>query len=429
MSWLSVDFLGVFVRPTTRFARSGRIELAFQVFGEGPSDLVFVPGFASHVDLQWADPAYARFLDRLGSFARVIVYDKRGVGRSDPVRRVPTLEEHVADLRAVTSAAGSSRAVILGFSNGSPVAGLYAATYPERCLALIMCSSFARTKGREDIVARVADRSAKMLDHWGEGYGLEVFAPSLAGSRLNRTNYALFERAALRPEMARALSHAGESIDVSAALGTLDMPALVLHRRGDFIPFEAGEEVASLIAHARFVELEGSDHVPFAGDTNALLTEIEHFVRGVTENPRMPPLVAAVLFTDIVGSTERAVEVGDRRWREMIDAHDALSRAEIERHGGTAIKSTGDGWLARFDSPPQAVRAGWAISQQVERVGLGLRAGIHVGPVEVVGDDVRGITVHAAARVAALATNGQLLVSAAVVDLCAGAGIDFGDAG
>ena len=405
------------------------MRLAYQVFGDGPADLVFVPGFASHIDLQWADPAYARFLDRLGSFARVIVYDKRGVGRSDPVARVPTLEEHVADIGAVTTAAGSARAVVLGFSNGAPAAGLYAATHPERCLALVMCASFARTRGRPDVVQRVNEASARMLDSWGEGHGLEVFAPSLAGSRLNRTNYALFERAALRPEMARALARDAESIDISAALRSIEMPALVLHRRDDFIPFEAGEEVASLIPRARFVALDGSDHVPFAGDTNALVTEIEDFVRGVTENPRQPTPVTAVLFTDIVGSTERAVEVGDRRWREMVDAHDVLSRAEIARHGGNAVKSTGDGWLATFDAPPQAVRAGWAISQQVERVGLALRAGVHAGPVEIVGDDVRGITVHAAARVAACAEAGQLVVSAVVADLCTGTAITFRDAG
>jgi pimeloyl-ACP methyl ester carboxylesterase len=413
------------LRPHTEYVRSGSVRLGYQVFGDGDTDLVFVPGFASHVELQWADPLYARFLGRLGSLVRVIVYDKRGVGVSDPVDRAPTLEEDVADLLAVTAAAGSGSAIVLGFSNGSPAAALYAATYPDRCRGLIMCSSFARTRGRADLVAKVAARSRRMIDEWGQGYGLEVFAPSLAGSRLNRTNYALFERAALRPEMARAFAEASRDIDVSGALASVKAPALVLHRRGDFIPFEAGQEVAALLPHAQFVELEGSDHVPFAGDSGALLDAVEDFVRSLTEQPRAATPTATILFTDIVGSTQRASEVGDRRWRELIEAHDELSRAEIGRHDGVAVKSTGDGWLSSFASPPQAVRAAWAISEQMPRLGLEVRAGAHAGPVEHVDGDVRGLTVHGAARVAAAAGAGRVLVSDVVADRCAGAEMKF----
>lgn len=417
------------MRPVTRY--TGRVggRLAFQVFGGGAVDLVFVPGFASHVDLQWADPSYARFLHRLGELARVVTYDKRGVGASDPIPGPPTLEQHVTDLLAVLEAADVDRAVVLGFSDGSPVASVFAATYPARCTGLVLCASFARLAEDDARLAQARARTAAMVAQWGQGGGLDVLAPSLAASRLNRANFALFERASLHPTMAAMLFEASRHLDVTGVLPLIDVPTLVLHRAGDYIPIEAGREVAARIPGARFVELTGSDHVPFAGDSHALLLEIESFLRAILEQPRPTASTKAVLFTDIVESTAQVAAVGDRRWREMIEAHDALSRSEIERHGGWAVKSTGDGWLAAFDGPAAAVRAGWAISEQVRRVGLETRAGVHVGPVEEAGNDLRGLTVHVAARVAAMAGAGQVLVSQAVRALLASTGFELSSHG
>lgn len=391
------------------------VSLAVQRFGTGHAHLVFVPGFVSHIELQWADAAYARFLGSLGRFATVTIYDRRGAGASDPVDRAPTLEEHVADLRRVIDDTGAGRVVVLGFSNGGAVAMAYAAAHPERVLGLALCSTFARVDGFVDIVEKADAKAYTLIDRWGEGLGLDLVAPSLAGSKLARRNYATFERAAMHRDMVRLTVEETRRWDLTPILPLIDVPTLVLHRLGDYVPFEAGQEVARRIKGARFVQLEGSDHVPYLGGSHEILTEVEAFVRQVTGGTSPARAITTVLFTDLVGSTDHAAAVGDARWRSLREMHDDLTRAEVERHHGRAVKSTGDGFLAAFPEAPDAVRAASAIIEQVRRLGLELRAGAHSGPVDVLDDgDLAGTTVNTAARVAALASAGEVLVTDAV---------------
>lgn len=391
------------------------VHVALQRFGEGSTHLVFVPGFVSHVEMQWADPAYARFLGSLGRLATVTIYDRRGAGASDALDRAPTLEEHVADLGRVIADTGAERVVVLGFSNGGAVAMAYAAAHPERLLGLALCSTFARVEGFVDIVNQADATADALIDRWGEGLGIDLAAPSLAPSKLARRNYAAFERAAMHPSMVRMISAETKRWDVTAILDAIDLPTLVLHRRGDYVPFEAGQEVARRIRGARFVELEGSDHVPYLGGSGEILTEIDGFIRSLTGVAAPARPITTVLFTDLVGSTDRAVAVGDARWRTLREMHDDLTRAEVARHRGRAVKSTGDGYLATFAEAPDAIRAASAIIEQVRRLPLELRAGAHSGPVDVLDDgDLAGTTVNTAARVAALAAAGEILVTDAV---------------
>lgn len=402
--------------PETHLLRQpDGVRLATQRYGEGVTHLVFVPGFFSHVELQWADPAYARFLGNLGRFATVTMYDKRGGGASDPIDRAATLEEHVADLGRVVDSVPAERIVLLGFSNGGTIATAYAAAHPERLLSLVLCSTFARVDGFTDLVDVADDKAWGHLDQWGEGLGLDLSCPSLAGSKLARRNYALYERATLHVDMVRQMAEETKRWDLTPVLDAVTTPTLVMHRRDEYVPFEAGQEVARRISGARFLEIEGSDHVPYLSNAGEILTAIESFVREVSDTPAPARPVTTVLFTDLVGSTDRAVHVGDERWRQLREMHDDLTRAEVARHGGRAVKSTGDGFLAVFDEAPSAVRAASAVIEQVRRLGLELRCGAHAGPIDVLDDgDVAGTAVNTAARVAALASAGEILVSEAV---------------
>lgn len=401
---------------TNRLEAGGGVHLAVQRWGEGRADLVFVPGFLSHLELQWADAAYARFLASLGRFARVTAYDKRGGGCSDPVDRAPTLEEHVDDLGRVVDDTGRERVVLLGFSNGGAIAMAYAAAHPERVFGLVLCSSFARVEGHYDLVARFDAAYDDVLEHWGEGRGIDIAAPSLAGSKLARRNYAMFEQAALHPEMLKGMAEETRRWDVTPVLPQIAAPTVVMHRTHDLsVPLEASRELAARIPDARFVQLEGGDHVPYLGDSTSILREIEAFVRDVADDPAPLPVLRTVLFTDLVGSTGALADAGDARWRDLREAHDGLTRSEVERHRGRAVKSTGDGWLAVFDEAPDAVRAASAVIEQVKRIGLEVRAGAHTGPVDVLDDgDLLGLTVNVAARVTALAGPSELLVTDAV---------------
>lgn len=392
------------------------MELAVQRWGDGATHLVFVPGVISHVELQWADPAYARFLASLGRFAEVTLYDKRGGGCSTSVDRAPTLEEHVRDLGRIIDDATPGKVVLLGFSNGGAIAMAYAAAHPERLLGLALCSSFARVEGHRELVATFDHAYEAVIERWGEGLGLDLAAPSLAGSKLARRNYALFEQAAVHPAMIRAMAEETRRWDVTSILGEVDVPTLVMHRRGDrSVPIDASRELANRIRGARFVELEGGDHVPYLGDSTVVLQVLEGFVREVADDPAPVPRQLTVVFTDLVGSTAALAASGDARWRELREAHDDLTRAEVVRHDGRPVKSTGDGWLAVFDEATDAVRAASAIIEQVRRIGLAVRVGAHTGPVDVLDDgDVLGMTVNIAARVTAIAGAGQLLVTDAV---------------
>jgi pimeloyl-ACP methyl ester carboxylesterase len=425
-------------QPKTSYARNGDVNIAYQVVGEGPFDLVFVPGFISHLDLWWSFPETAAFLRRLASFSRLILFDKRGTGLSDPVPGVPTLEERMEDLHAVLDAVGSERAALLGVSEGGPMSILFAATYPERTTAMVIYGSTAKfanidnmlSESRQAFVEETRGKIESMVDNWGEGRLFDVFAPSFAADEGLRRRLGLYERASASPAMIADLIGALAGIDVTGVLPVIGVPTLVLHRVGDpVIPVEAGRYTAEHVPGAVYIELDGDDHVPWLGDADGLLDEVEQFLTGARQSRQPDRVLATVLFTDIVGSTQRASELGDRRWRELLESHDGGVRRQVQMHGGRVVKSLGDGYLATFDGPARAIRCGGAVTSDAGSLGIEVRAGVHTGECELLGDDVGGMAVHIGARVAAKAGPGEVLVSSAVRDLVVGSGIEFDDRG
>jgi class 3 adenylate cyclase len=428
--------------PETRYAVRDGISIAYQVVGDGPFDLVFAPGFVSHLDLQWTDPGFARFLTRLASFSRLILFDKPGTGLSDPISSVPTLEERAADLRTVLDAAGSNEAAILAFSEAGPATLMLAATHPQRVSRLVLVGTFAASPQRltteewaeADAELRAwAERATgeitEIVDHWGEGRGMSMFAPSLTGD-LQRRFYATFERAAASPRMVRALIQHVFEVDVRDILPLIRQPTLVLHRRGDrVVNVVAGRRLAEEIDGAQFVELEGEDHAFWFGDFDPILDQIERFLTGMNVATRPDRVLATVLFTDIVGSTELAGRLGDSGWRDLLQRHDAMLRRTVEQYGGQVVKHIGDGALSRFDGPAAAVRCAQQLGDDVAPLGIELRAGVHTGECEVIGDDLGGMAVHIGARVQALAPPGTVLVSGTVKDLVVGSEMLFADHG
>jgi class 3 adenylate cyclase len=408
------------------------------VVGDGPVDLVLVLGFTTHLELQWESPAFASFFDRIGSFARLILFDKRGSGLSDPVTEVPTLEQRIDDVRAVMDAAGSERAALFGISEGGPMSVLFAATHPARAGALVLYGAMGRTTEAPDYPwaspAEALRESAVefFVPYWGqqpEGM-LELFAPSLAGDPQAVEFTARMERSSASPAMVRQIFEMFLDIDVRAVLPTIHVPTLVLHRHGDrVVNRRAGEELAARIPGARYVELAGIDHLPWAGDAESVLGEIEEFLTGTRTPPEPDRELATVMFTDIVGSTERLAALGDARWAEVLRAHQAGVRNELHRYRGREVKALGDGYLATFDGPARAIHCGRAIAEGAESLGLSVRTGLHTGEVELMEGDVGGIAVHIAARVGALAEPGEVLVSSTVKDLVAGSDIRFVDRG
>jgi pimeloyl-ACP methyl ester carboxylesterase len=424
--------------PPTRYARSGDASIAYQVVGDGPIDLVLVLGFATHLELQWESAPMARFFERISAFARMIVFDKRGTGLSDPVTEVPTLEERIDDVRAVMDAAGSERAALLGISEGGPMSVLFAATHPERATALVLYGAMGRTTEAPDYpwaspAEALREAAAEFIaPSWGQDAQgtVELFAPSLLHDPATLAFTARMERSAASPAMVQRIFEMFLDIDVRAVLPTIHVPALVLHRRGDrVVSRHAGRELAAHIPGARYVELAGIDHVPWAGDAEAVLGEVEEFLTGSRSVPEPDRVLATVMFTDLVGSTQRAVELGDARWRELLSAHQVAVRRELARFRGREVKTLGDGCLATFDGPARAIRCGGAIAQAARSAGLEVRIGLHSGEVELMDGDVGGIAVHIAARIGALAAAGEVLVSSTVKDLVAGAGIRFVDRG
>ena len=420
--------------PDTRYARSGEINIAYQVVGDGPFDLVFVPGFISHLDLQWADPRIARFLGKLASFSRLILFDKRGTGLSDPVAAPAPLEDRMDDVRAVMDAAGSERAALFGLSEGGQMSILFAATYPERTRALVLCGTFATATldpddnpgGQRWVDAY--ERVRAMADHWGEGRTLAVMAPS-ANSESDRIGRGIFERSAATPQMVRTLIDMVVETDVRDLLPSIRVPTLVLHREEEFVPVECARHLAEHIPDARLVVLPGMDHIPFYGDADGYAEEIEEFLTGARRPPSSDRILTTVMFTDIVGSTERAAALGDARWRELVGRHDELVRAELECQRGREVKTMGDGFLATFDGPARGIRCASAIADQVGTLGIEVRAGLHTGECELVGDDICGMAVNIGARIGALAGANEVLVSSTVKDLVVGSGISFSDRG
>jgi class 3 adenylate cyclase len=419
----------------THYADSGGVSIAYQVHGDGPIDLVLVPGFVSHVELLADEPGVARFLRRLAGFSRLLVFDKRGQGLSDRTGRPPTLEESMDDLRAVIEAAGFERPALFSVSEGGPMSTLYAATYPASASALILFGTFARMLRAADFPAGVED---EQLDRWGgvvqrdwgKAVALNVWAPSRVGDREFERWWARLLRQGTSPAGAIALMDLYREMDVRAILPAVDVPTLVLHRAGDrMVPVEQGRYLAEKIAGARLVELSGDDHLPFAGDLDPVLEEVEEFLvgsRGAGESERA---LATILFTDIVGSTERAAALGDRGWRQLLERHDAAVRRQLALHRGREVKTMGDGFLATFDGPARAIRCAAAVREEVFGLGIEVRAGIHTGEVELIGDDVGGMAVNIGARIGSLAGPGEVLVSSTVRELVVGSGLEFADRG
>jgi pimeloyl-ACP methyl ester carboxylesterase/class 3 adenylate cyclase len=420
--------------PETHYAQSGEVNIAYQVIGDGPLDLVFVPGFVSHLDLQWAEPRIARFLEKLASFSRLILFDKRGTGLSDPVAGPAPLEDRMDDVRAVMDAAGSERAALFGLSEGGPMSVLFAATYPERTRALVLCGTTPTGNldpddnpgGQRWVDLFQSARAA--AEHWGEGHTLGLLAPS-GNSERDRIGRATFERSAASPQMVQTALEMVTEFDVRDLLPNVRVPTLVLHRAEEFIPVECAHYTAEHIPGARLVVLPGMDHVPFYGDADGYAEEIEEFLTGARHAPPSDRILTTVMFTDIVASTERAAALGDARWRELLGRHDELMRAEIERHRGREVKTMGDGFLATFDGPARGIRCARAIADKVRALDIELRAGLHTGECELIGEDISGMAVNIGARIGALAEANEVVVSSTVKDLVVGSGISFSDRG
>jgi pimeloyl-ACP methyl ester carboxylesterase len=422
--------------PATKYAKSGDVHIAYQVVGDGPNDLVMVPGWVSHVEYAWEEPSFSHFLKRLASFSRLILLDRRGTGLSDRVADLPTLEQRMDDVRAVMDAAGSERAAVFGISEGGPMCLTFAATYPERTSALLVYGSFARLARAPDyLIGAPASATEEFLERveavWGTGeISAELFAPSRASDESFRQSWARFERYAVSPSGIRALIRMVADTDARGVLSAIGVPTLVIHREGDLVARVAhARYLAERIRGAKYVELPGNDHFPWVGDTEAVLGEVEEFLTGVRHGPESDRVLATVMFTDIVRATETAAGLGDARWRALLESHHAMVREHLTRFRGREIDTAGDGFLASFDGPARAVRCATTVAREVRRLGLEVRAGLHTGECEVMGEKLGGIAVHTGARVAALADAGEVLVSGTVKDLVAGSGITFVERG
>jgi len=423
--------------PETRYARSGRLNIAYQVTGDGDRDLVVVPGWVSHVELGWELPPLARFLDRLASFARLIIFDKRGTGLSDrvPDADLPGLDERMDDLRAVMDATGSNNAALFGFSEGGNLAMTFAAAHPERVSALVTFGVFAKRIRSPDYpwapTAEARESECRSVEReWGGMMDLSRIMPSMVGDVEYARRVATYLRRSASPGAAVSLLRMNTQIDVRHLLPIIKAPTLVMHRVGDRdASIEEGRYIAAQIPGARLVELPGEDHLPWIGDCDAVVEEIAEFVTGARLPSDVDRVLATVLFTDIVGSTEHIARLGDRAWRERLDEHHAVARNEIARWRGREVNTAGDGFFAVFDGPARAIRCALALHERVARLGLAIRAGLHTGEVTMSGDDVSGLAVHIGARVAATADGGETLVSSTVKDLVVGADLAFADRG
>ena len=430
------------VEAETRYARSGDVSIAYQVTGDGPFDVVHVPGFVSHVELAWEVPGIAALIRRLSSFCRLIRFDKRGTGMSDRVSGVPTLETRMDDVRAVMDAAGSERAALIGVSEGGPMSILFAATYPERAWALALCGTFARERWAPDYPFGIRDEEARLEDEeiersWGTPEDATATAQELAPSASAEEQLALatMVRQSASPGAALALNRMNHEIDVRNVLSAIRVPTLVLNREAEH-PFtrQGSAYLAEHIPGARHLDLPGTDHAIFAGDWESYAQALEEFLQEAwaeeaTVEPETDRVLATILFTDIVGSTAKAVELGDARWRELLEDHHATVRRLLLRYRGTELDTAGDGFFAAFDGPARGIRCARAITESVRDLGIEVRAGLHTGECERMNAKVGGIAVHIGARVAAEAGPGEVVVSSTVKDLVAGSGIAFRDRG
>ena len=418
----------------TKYAKSGDVHIAYRVFGDGPHDIVMIPGTLSHVELYWELPANEYILKRLNSFARVIVFDKRGQGLSDRVAQ-QTLEERIGDVRAVLDAVGSKRATILGWSEGGPMSLMFAATYPERTAALVMFGTFASMSAAPwELSQERFDRFLAAVDaRWGEGILAALNAPSMVNDKAFVQWFGRLERAASSPGAIQELFQADYENDVRHLLSSIRVPTLIFHRKDDsLVPVAVAHHLAQNIPGAKYIELSGSDHLLQSLDhdqLDLLLDEVEELITGMRHRPDSDRVLATVMFTDIVRSTERAAELGDARWRELLNSYYAVLRKELTTFRGHEVNTAGDGLLATFDGPNRAIRCACAVRERLRPLGLQVRSGLHTGECELIGDDVGGIAVHIAARVAASAKPDEVLVSSTVRDLVAGSGLRFADRG
>jgi pimeloyl-ACP methyl ester carboxylesterase len=425
------------IRPATHYARSGELSIAYQVVGDGPFDLVYVPGWVSNLDLMWEEPSYAGLLERFASFSRLILFDKRGTGLSDPVPfdQLPTLEQRMDDVRAVMDAAGSERAALLGHSEGGNMCILFAATYPDRASALVLVGCYAKRIRSDDYPwAPAWDERIREIEEtersWADPDVVRTLAPSRADDPGFVAWLTRYLRASASPKAGAGLLRMNSMIDVRDVLPAIRVPTLLVYRSHDSdVNVEEGRYIASRIHGARLVELPGHDHLMWTGNADAIVDEVEDFLTGTRRGPEPDRVLATVLFTDIAGSTARAAEIGDRAWKQLIDRHDEAIRRQLDRWRGREVATAGDGFLATFDGPARAVRCATSVVDALRELGLDVRAGVHTGEVEVADGNVRGIAVHIGSRVAALAAPGEVLVSRTVVDLVAGSGIAFTDRG
>jgi len=421
--------------PTIRYTTTpDGVNIAYAVVGEGPIDLLCIPGFVSNLEVLWEAPGAERYIGRLASFARVVMYDKRGQGLSDRPAQPPTLEQSMEDARAVLDAAGMERASVYAISEGGPTAALLAATYPERVERLVMYGTWARMlQGPDYPEGQPAESFERFVaiarENWGGPVALKLWAPSMADDPEVQRWWAKLLRTGTSPGGAEALIRLYADLDARHVLPTITAPTLVLHRTGDrLVPIAAGRVIAAAIPDARFIELPGDAHLPVS-DPDQIIDEVQEFLTGRRAERTPDRMLATVLFTDIVDSTASAAALGDQKWRQLIRRHDELMRREIEWHRGRAVKTLGDGFLATFDGPARAIRCASAARDAVRTLGLEIRAGLHTGEVEIMDGDVAGIAVNIGARVNAVASAGEVLVSRTVTDLVAGSGITFEDRG
>jgi pimeloyl-ACP methyl ester carboxylesterase len=425
------------VTPKTHYARTAGVSIAYQVVGEGPFDLVYVPGWISNIEMMWTDPSYARLLTRFAKFSRLILFDKRGTGLSDRVAndQLPTLEQRMDDVRAVMDAVGSDRAALFGHSEGSSMSILFAATYPQRTIALALYGSFAKRLRSDDYPwAPTLEERAEAADEVERGWGevsLAYYVPSRVGDDAVGAWLSAYFRSGASPAAAAALLRMNSRNDVRAVLPAVRVPTLVIHASGDRdAKIDEGRYLASHIKGARFLELAGGDHIWFLSQTaDDVVDAVEEFLTGVRPTREIDRFLATVLFTDIVGGTARAAELGDTRWREVIERHHAIVRTELGRHRGVEEDTAGDGFFATFDAPARGVRCALAIRDRVRELGLEIRAGVHTGECEVIAGKTGGIAVIVGARVREQAAPGEVLVTSTVRDLTSGAGLAFEDRG
>ena len=422
--------------PAIRYARSGDVHVGYQIVGDGPVDIVFVEGSVTNRHVLWEEPSYRRFVERLGSFARVILFDKRGMGLSDRVQ-AGTLEERMDDVRAVMDAVGSERAALIGESEGGPMSMLFAASFPQRTVALLLCGAEVKEEITEDWPWGESTREEfeESMTALGERWSnvpssLKVFVGSWGDDPRVLEWFARLKVQSASPAAAEAFMRMAHVIDVRDVAPAIRFPTLILHSVEDQIcHVENARYLARVIPGARYVELPGGDHVMYAELADLAIAEIREFLTGVREGPEPERLLATVLFTDLVGSTERAEELGDKRWRELLERHHQAVRRELARFSGRELDTSGDGFLAAFDGPARAIRCAKAVVSAVDELGLQVRAGVHTGECEVLGEKLAGVAVHVGARVAAQAGPGEVLVSSTVRDLIAGSGIELEDRG